>query len=79
MINTQTLKNYKMVWEKHHPPFKPEEKPELTNEFECEDTLGHGPLDVIVLRCCVVVACQQIALREETEQEKHSPNTPQGH
>lgn len=69
MIITQTLQNDRMVWEKHHPPFKLAEKTELTNELECEDTLGHGPLNVILLRCCVVVACQQVALREHRVRE----------
>lgn len=51
-----------------------EENPELTDQLECEDTLGHGPLDVIVLRGCEVVASQQVALRADTNrdiQQKH--------
>ncbi len=38
---------------------------QLTNKFECEDTVRHSPLDVILLRCCVVIPCQQVYLQKD--------------
>lgn len=39
----------------------------LTNEFKCEDTMRHRPLDVILLCRCVVIPCQQVHLQPEAK------------
>lgn len=38
---------------------------QLTNKFECEDTMRHSPFDVILLGRCVVITCQQVYLQED--------------
>lgn len=64
-----------MVW---HHPLELEDELKLTNEFECEDTLGHGPLDVILVCCCVVVACQQVPLHG-TGDSRQTPHSGTNH
>ena len=41
------------------------DKVRLTDEFECEDTMGHGPLDIILFRGSEVIARQQVHLEED--------------
>lgn len=35
-----------------------------TDEFESEDTMRHGPFDIVLLRGCVIVPCQQVNLEK---------------
>lgn len=38
---------------------------QLTNKFECEDTLRHSPFDIILLCRCAIIPCQQVYLHED--------------
>ena len=46
------------------------DKGRLTNEFECEDTMGHGPLDIVLLRGGEVITCQQVHLEEDRRRSR---------
>lgn len=39
-----------------------------TDEFECEDTVRHGPFDIILVCSCVVITRQQIYLPHKKRQ-----------
>jgi len=39
-----------------------------TDEFECEDTVRHGPFDIILVCSCVVITHQQIYLPHKKRQ-----------